>query len=261
MKNLRTYGQAPFDLAVIHGGPGAAGGMAPVARELSSRKGVLEPFQTATTVDGQIRELKDILQKNGNPPLILIGWSWGAWLSFAFAAQYPALVKKVILIGSGPFEDTYARNITKTRMSRLNGEDRAEALSLMESFKDASLKKKNTLLARFGELISRADAYDPLPHTSEILECRYEIYQSVWEQASRLRSSGQLLEMGKKIRCPVVSIHGDYDPHPFEGIRRPLARILKDFRFILLENCGHQPWIEKHAKNKFYDILKSEIEE
>lgn len=261
MKNLRTYGQTPFDLAVIHGGPGAAGGMAPVARELSSRKGVLEPLQTAATVDGQVRELKDTLQKSGNPPLILIGWSWGAWLSFAFAAQYPALVKKVILIGSGPFEDTYARNITKTRMSRLNGEDRAEALSLMESFKDSALKEKNTLLARFGELISRADAYDPLPHTSEILECRYEIYQSVWEQASRLRSSGQLLEMGKKIRCPVVSIHGDYDPHPFEGIRRPLARILKDFRFILLENCGHQPWIEKHAKNKFYDILKSEIEE
>jgi hypothetical protein len=28
MKNLRTYGKVPFNVAVIHGGPGAAGEMA-----------------------------------------------------------------------------------------------------------------------------------------------------------------------------------------------------------------------------------------
>ncbi len=33
MKNLRTYGAAPFGIAVVHGGPGAPGQMAPVARE------------------------------------------------------------------------------------------------------------------------------------------------------------------------------------------------------------------------------------
>ncbi len=50
MKNLRKYGEAPFKVAVIHGGPGAPGEMAPVARELSSVSGVLEPLQTATTI-------------------------------------------------------------------------------------------------------------------------------------------------------------------------------------------------------------------
>ncbi len=54
MKNLRKYGKAPFKVAVIHGGPGAPGEMAPVARELSSVSGVLEPLQTATTIEGQI---------------------------------------------------------------------------------------------------------------------------------------------------------------------------------------------------------------
>jgi len=32
MKNLRKYGKAPFSIAAIHGGPGAPGEMAPVAR-------------------------------------------------------------------------------------------------------------------------------------------------------------------------------------------------------------------------------------
>ena len=78
-------------------------------------------------------------------------------------------------------------------------------------------------------------------------------------RSSELRSSGKLLELGREICCQVVAIHGDYDPHPFEGVRDPLSRVLKDFRFILLEKCGHRPWIEREAKERFYEILRNEI--
>ncbi len=259
MENLRKYGKPPFHTAVIHGGPGAPGEMAPVARELSSARGVLEPLQTATALEGQIEELKDVLQKNGNLPVTLIGWSWGAWLSFIFAAQHSAFVKKLILIGSGPYEEKYALNIMETRLNRLSQEEKVEAFSLIENLDNPAVEDKNTLLTQFGELISKADSYDPLPLQSELLECQYDIYQKVWEQARQLRSSGKLLEFGKKITCPVVAIHGDYDPHPAEGVERPLSRILKDFRFILLHNCGHQPWIERSARDRFYNILKKEL--
>jgi len=222
MENLRKYGNAPFNIAVIHGGPGAPGEMAPVARELSSVRGVLEPLQTATTVEGQIGELKEVLKRNGDLPITLIGWSWGAWLSFIFTAHYPAFVKKLILIGSGPYEEQYGRNIMKARLSRLSKEEKEEALSLIEALNDPAIEDKNIPMARLGELISKADSYDPLLHKSELLKCQYDIYQNVWEQARKLRSSGKLLEFGKKIKCPVVAIHGDYDPHLSEGIKRPL---------------------------------------
>ena len=260
MKNLRKYGNEPFKVAVIHGGPGAPGEMASVARGLSSVRGVLEPLQAALTIEGQNGELRDVLEKNGDLPVTLIGWSWGAWLSFIFAAQHPAFVKKLILIGSGPFEEKYALNIMKTRLSRLSIEEQAEVLSLMEALINPASGDKNVSLARFGKLISRADSYSPLPYKSEGLECQYDVYQNVGEQAQELRSSGKLLEYGKRIQCPVAAIHGDYDPHPSEGVKRPLSRILKDFRFILLENCGHQPWIERSAKVRFYNILNSEVE-
>jgi len=259
MKNLRKYGNKPFNVAVIHGGPGAPGEMAPVARELSSVRGVLEPLQTATTLEGQVQELKAVLEKNGDLPVTLIGFSWGAMLSFVFAAQYPSFVKKLILIGSGAYEEKYAANIMKTRLSRLREEEREEALSLLETLNAPAIEDKNTLMARFGKLISKADSYNPLPLDSEILECQYDIYQSVWEQARELRSSGKLLELGKRIQCPVVAIHGDYDPHLSDGIKDPLARILKDFRLIPLEKCGHCPWIERSAKDRFYSILKKEV--
>src|SRR4030066_1176529 len=103
-KNLRKYGKSPFNIAVLHGGPGAPGEMAPVALELSSLKSVLEPLQTAESLEGQVRELYDVLNKNGSLPVTLIGWSWGAMLGFIFTAKYPRMVKKLIIVGRAVFE-------------------------------------------------------------------------------------------------------------------------------------------------------------
>ncbi len=260
MKNLRKYGKAPFSLAVIHGGPGAPGEMATVARELESRWGVLEPLQKAKMLKGQIEELKTVLEKNGDPPILLIGFSWGAWLSFIFTANYPTFVKKLILIGSGPYEEKYATNIMKTRLSRLTEEERSKAYTLMKELNGSIVREKNKLFAQFGRLISKADLYNPLPHDDEVLEYQYGIYQSVWEDAKILRRSGKLLELGKQIKCPVVAIHGDYDPHPPEGIKIPLSSILVDFKFVLIKDCGHYPWVERKARSRFYSILKSELD-
>ena len=32
------------------------------------------------------------------------------------------------------------------------------------------------------------------------------------------------------------------------------------FCFITLKNCGHKPWIEREAKQRFYEILEEELE-
>ncbi|MCX5635319.1 MAG: alpha/beta hydrolase [Planctomycetota bacterium] len=259
IKNLRKYGKEPFSIAVIHGGPGAAGEMAPVANELALNWGILEPLQTATSLQGQVEELKTVLEKNASLPVILIGFSWGAWLSFIFAADYPALVKKLILVASGPFEEKYAAGIQETRLSRLSDQDIAEVKSLMEVLDNPPVKDKTAAFARFGVLFSKADAYDPMPCESQVKDYRFDIFQSVWKDAAKLRRSGKLLRLGKGIKCPVSAIHGDYDPHPADGVEKSLSTVLKDFRFFLLKNCGHKPWIERQAKDRFFRILNKEL--
>jgi len=261
MNNLRRYGNAPLNVAVIHGGPGAAGGMAPVARELASGWGILEPLQTATSLEGQVEEVKVVLEKNGDHPVILIGWSWGAWLSYIVAAYYPSLVKKLILIGSGPFEEKYVAGLRETRLNRLSEKERIEFISILEILSDPSVKDKSTSFARLGALCSKTDSYNPIEcgmNESDMVNCDGDIFQSVWKDAVELRRSGKLLELGKDIKCSVVAIHGDYDPHPAEGIQKPLSAILKSFRFILLKNCGHMPWVEREAREEFFRILKQE---
>ena len=259
MQNLRKYGEKPFGIAVIHGGPGAPGEMAPVARELSSISGILEPFQTSAIIDGQIEELKTILEENGDLPVTLIGFSWGAMLGFIFTAQYPSFVKKLILISSGAFEERYAADIMQTRLKRLSEDEKKEVFSSMDTLNNPTTGDRSTPFAHLGKVIAKADSYDPLPHQDEVIEYQYDINQSVWQQAEKLRSSGKLLESGRRITCPVVAIHGDYDPHPADGIREPLSRTVKDFRFVLLEKCGHYPWFERNARDRFYKILKMEI--
>ncbi|MHC1609619.1 MAG: alpha/beta fold hydrolase [Candidatus Methanofastidiosia archaeon] len=260
MINPRKYGDVPHTVVVIHGGPGAQGEMLPVAEELSSNYGILEPLQTKNSVNGQIEELKIILDDNSIKPISLIGWSWGAWLAFIFTARYPGYVKKLILVGSGPFEEKYSTNIMKTRLNRLSEDDKEKLNSLMELLNDPNSKNKEVLMKDFGKLISKADSYQPISHDDNVLEFQLNIYQKVWKEASKLRSSKKLLDYGKKIQCPVIAIHGDYDPHPFEGVKISLSKTIKNFKFILLKNCGHYPWYEKLAKDKFYEILKNELD-
>jgi len=40
LEKFRKYGNAPFRVTVIHGGPGAAGDAAPIARKLGETRGV-----------------------------------------------------------------------------------------------------------------------------------------------------------------------------------------------------------------------------
>jgi len=259
INNFRKYGTTPYDVAVIHGGPGAAGEMAPVAIEISKVHGTLEPLQTAASIEGQIQELRLVLEKYGNIPLTMIGYSWGAWLSFIFAAQYPEFIRKLILIGSGPFEEKYAIGIMETRLSRLNEKEKLEVATLIKNLGSTDMKNKDALFTRFGEVISKADSFDPLQMHNEQVKFQAAIHQIVWKEAEQLRHTGDLLKFGRKIHCPVHAIHGDYDPHPAEGVEKPLLKILKNFRFTLLKNCGHRPWVEKGAREEFYKILKEEV--
>ena len=74
-----------------------------------------------------------------------------------------------------------------------------------------------------------------------------------------LRRNNELIEFSKQINCPVVAIHGSYDPHPADGVKNPLSKAIKNFGFFLIEKCGHEPWIEKQAKDEFYNTLKKEL--
>jgi pimeloyl-ACP methyl ester carboxylesterase len=259
MDSFRKYGNPPYSAILIHGGPGTPGYLKPVAEELSKSFGVLEPFQSSGTVDGQIEELRKFLKENSDPPAVLIGHSWGAWLSVMFASENPDYAKKLILISSGPFDDVYVKSINEIKMSRLSEEEIIEMNNLKESLNNPALKDKLEVFKKFGKLNSKTDYYNRIKFDEDILEYQPDIFQTVNRESLYLRKSGKLIKMTGRVKCPVTAIHGDFDTHPHRGVEEPLSKTLSDFKFFLLEKCGHYPWNESDAKEKFYEILLKEL--
>lgn len=259
MLNYRTYGKKPYNVVVVHGGPGAPGSLGYVAKELSKTHNVLEPFQSAGSVAGQIEELHNYINGNCAGKTKLIGHSWGAWLAYIYTAMHPEKVKKLILVAAGSFDERYNFNLTNLRLSRLSEENRKEALEIINWMNHAT-EDNPAKMKRFSELMELADFYDCEEVIDEATEFQYDIFQSVWKEADKMRRFGELMQYGKKIKCPVIAIHGNYDTHPALGVEEPLSKLLKkNFRFIGLDQCGHYPWKEKHAKDKFFEILETEL--
>jgi pimeloyl-ACP methyl ester carboxylesterase len=257
METTRKYGNPPYQACLLHGGPGAAGEMKPVAMAMANDFGVLELIQTKKSLNNQIQELYQQVVSAAQLPVILVGYSWGAWLAFIFASQHPELVKKLVLISSGSFENKYNKDLMKKRLERMNEQDSKVALKLISLIE--SDNTSNDTLRRFGELMTIVDSYDYCPVENEMVKYDMATYQAVWAEASKFRDSGELMACAERIECPVVAIHGDYDPHPVEGVEKPLTRTLIEFKMIRLEKCGHTPWKERIAKETFFKILKEEI--
>ena len=255
----RAHGRPPYRVAVLHGGPGAPGSAGDLAESLSEAGlGVLEPLQSAASVEGQVEELREQVTGQALPPVALVGHSWGAFLGYLLAARHPRLVSKLVLVGAPPFEEPYSASILPTRLSRLAPPELAEAEALLRALASQAGPSPADL-ARLGEILEHADAFDPLPAKPAGLPPQPEIFRRLWDEASQLRQSGGLLAAGRRIPCPVLAVHGEHDPHPAEGVKKPLAKVVLDFRFVLLEKCGHAPWRERQARETFLALLQREL--
>lgn len=124
--------------------------------------------------------------------------------------------------------------------------------------------EKDGLLKRLGEFVNKSDNYCAFEIDTDKEDClpvEGDKYSAIWKEAAVLRENGELLRLADEIRCPVVAIHGEYDPHPIDGVKLSLQNKIKDFIIYTLGKCGHSPWKEKHAHQEFYEILRKELEE
>jgi pimeloyl-ACP methyl ester carboxylesterase len=261
--NFRTWGNAPYRILIVHGGPGAAGELALVSMEISKSISCIELLQTKTKVEEEIQEIFDVISKNLQIPIILVGHSWGALISILFAARFPNVAQKLVLIGCPPLREDYVQMVRDTRWERILPEKVRSLREIESEMDDSDPIVQNKAFQKFGKFYEEIDSFDLDPTLQltdqQYLNYSYEIGNRIWIDFLPIRRSNRLLEAISKISCPMVFIHGYYDPHPVLGIEEPLKSIQKPYRIHILEKCGHSPWIERYAHQEFYRILKKEL--
>lgn len=82
-----------------------------------------------------------------------------------------------------------------------------------------------------------------------------QMHNRVWGEAASMRTNGDLLDSFKNIKSKIVLIQGEIDPHPARGVIIPLQENDIECEVHILEKCGQSPFMEKYAKEKFYNIL------
>jgi pimeloyl-ACP methyl ester carboxylesterase len=203
-----------------------------------------------------LEELRAQVTAHAEAPAILVGHSWGAWLCLMFAARHPELVRRLVLISSGVLENRYAEQLRATQLARLSPADAAEMTALEATLADPAVSDKGALFERYGLLYDQTENYDAEPEPKDRFETDPSMFDCIWPEAAALRTSGELLRQAAQVACPVLAIHGDYDPSPAAGVREPLARVLNvPFEFVLLKQCGHTPWLERQARDELYAVL------
>jgi pimeloyl-ACP methyl ester carboxylesterase len=82
-----------------------------------------------------------------------------------------------------------------------------------------------------------------------------------WSDMVRLQASGAHPAEFASIHCPVLMLHGSYDPHPGAIIRDSLEEYVPHLEYHEFDKCGHSPWVEEHARDRFLATTRGWLEQ
>ena len=249
---VRLYGDKPYNVVLVHGGPGAIGSLKGFAEELSelSKVGVVEAVQSKYSIDELIEELYCQIKDNCTGKVSLIGHSWGAWLVVLFAEKYPEMIDNVIMVGSGPLEDKYVSEIGTRRFQNLSEEDSMVFKRLNNN------EATDEDMKRIPYILEKSDNYcleNREKHTADKTDS--EMHNKIWREAAKLRTGGELLKCFMNVKSRLYLIQGEYDPHPVNGVTIPLQENGVQCDIHVLQRCAHTPFMEKYAEGEFSNII------
>jgi pimeloyl-ACP methyl ester carboxylesterase len=265
---VRRYGNKGPYVVLLHGGPGAPGEMAPVARRLEDRFNIIEPLQRTSgelplTVDRHVLDLHDVVQaalKKG--PVRIVGFSWGAMLGLTYAARFPEGVHSLILIGCGTFNLSSRRVYQNNMKQQLTPELEVRMNQINDQLAiEKNHACRNVLFAEFGTLYTRLQSFNADSSIPEdVLYYDEAGFRETWEDVLVLQEKKVQPNEFKQIRCPVTMIHGKNDPHPGSFIYQSLKPFVRNIKYVAIPQCGHKPWIERMAKDHFFRQLGASLD-
>lgn len=255
---IRRHGAEGPVVIVLHGGPGASGSAEELAEGLSDMFRVVEPWQRRSggheplSVARHVADLHEVVLNvcDGQYPA-LVGESWGAMLSLAYAAEHSQESGPIVLVGCGTF-DKKSRGVgVKIREERI-----AQHIAKHPEFTDDLNLDSNDRIMKWHEM---TDTYRSNPSSPQADDIVFDGkgHVQTWNDMLRCQESGLYPAAFSHIVSPVLMLHGAYDPHPGKMIRDSLTAHIPQLEYREFKRCGHQPSVEMFAKEEFFSAMRN----
>ena len=201
------------------------------------------------TMNNEVRDLETVRATLKISRAAIIGFSYLGLVSAIYAADHPARVSRLVLMGPMPPDhETASRYAPAERKTRSD--------SAVARFARARAGADTTDLA--AECRRWYDAFGPLyvgdPADASRITTEFCVHENesparlLWRTDQTIRSLGRRWDHGRKasaIRAPTLVIQGDRDLVSSPDGARRWAELIPEARLIMLSGAGHLTYIER----------------
>lgn len=215
---------------------------------------------SSITLENFVEDLEGVRKAFNLNKMNLLGHSWGGMLGMFYAIKYPENLNSLMLIGSGGARSDFWKELFSNIRQKRTPEDSLEIANLKasEDFKNNNIEA----VQKYWKLFFRAYFYDQSLGNS----LNMQLSETTIKNMSLIdsRPLGHVLldydirDELSVISCPTLIIHGDTDTVPLEYAKE-IHENIANSEFVILENCGHFPFIE--TPNKFFGLISDFMDE
>jgi proline iminopeptidase len=249
-------------LVLCHGGPGMWDYLGPVADAVDDIADVVRYDQRGCgrsngdppyTVDDHVGDLDAVRRRTGFDSWVVGGHSWGATLALTYARSHPDHTRGLVYVsGTGLGREWNAAY--HAEVDRRRGEHGVARLAELDArTRTAEEEREYRVLAWAPDHADKTRAFA----LAASLDAPYALNRrsnrdlvgetKTWDEADLVAACARL-------HVPALVVHGTEDPRPAWGVDS-LVEALPDVQLVLLDGCGHVPWVEAHGR--FTDALRA----
>lgn len=247
-------------LVVIHGGPGISQDyLLPYMYELAATNQVIFYDQRGggqstgevnaqwMTTERFIKDMEQLRQAFKFDKISILGHSWGGFLAMQYAIHYPERTEKLILSNSAAASSEETLLYLQEYQRRVTAFQTEIDILLIEIRNAVTCRPE--LIEQLHRMIFRVYCADPsqADKLDLSLSCKaafncYRINDIIGKEV--FEHDYNLYDALAELPMPVLVIHGDVDPIPADSVQG-IAQTAPKGQWVLIENCGHFPFIEK----------------
>ena len=191
--------------------------------------------------------IRSFMDAVGLENAILMGNSMGGYFNICFAMQFPERVEKLLLIGAPAGMNFWIPPIL--RLLGTKGLNRFLINTIGKpSIKNAKNIHRQILVADIEKL---SDDYFRHAYFSQLLPGYKLGFLSLLENVLTLKGWRKELYIGDqlhRLKVPVRLIWGDQDAFEKPATGFTKASAIRDYKFEVVENAGHCPWLDQPEK-------------